>query len=120
LLDWGDLNHLVGLAVSNLNLSRSQFYELSPVEFSKALELKRVAITEESKDLLEIIRLQTLVLVDSQRLAKDQIKNPERLWSYSWEKSGIQKNDTEVTEFTDEEAKKIEARFPVAPKKVNK
>ena len=40
----------------------------------------------------ELVRLQTLTLVNIQLLKKDKIKDPRRLWVFPWERDRLEDN----------------------------
>jgi hypothetical protein len=114
------LDDILILGILKLGLSRSQFFDLSPVEFEQALKLDKIIDEDESRhrDTLDTLRLSTLVLINSQRLAKDQIKDPKKLWLYYWENEEEIKNSADEKPFSDKEAERLEKLFPLARKQI--
>ena len=92
-------------------MDAAEFYSQSPKEFSKLLEIK----AEEREGLyrqdMERMRLQTSILVNSQRTKKEQIKT-ENLIQFTWDEEKP-RQDEEQRELTEDEWSKYDNDFPV-------
>jgi hypothetical protein len=76
---------MCGIAICRLKISSDDFYNLTPIEFDYALGdyIKEVELNNRFE--LEVMRLQTLYLVNMQLDQNNQIKDVKDLMRFKWE-----------------------------------
>ena len=70
-------------------MREQDFWDTTPRAFFNAVEGYRIRRQED----LELLRLQTVYFVNVWRDKKDVIRDPRKLWQYSWEKKVITADD---------------------------
>lgn len=75
--------------MNRLGLAPAEFYQLTPAEFHYALEDHDSTHYQPSKNVCETLRIVATVIHNSAfgRKKKDQIRNPKKLFPFSWEKA---------------------------------
>lgn len=63
-----------------------EFWEMSLHDFFLKLHYYNLKEEQAYRANAELVRLQTLTLVNIQLLKKDKIKDPRRLWVFPWER----------------------------------
>lgn len=72
----------------------TQFYLLSPVEFHYAIKDDRMRQEQNTRDTFDAMRLQTWVLVNMQVKKGHQLSQPEKLFTFPWDKKKEQKTQS--------------------------
>ena len=110
-MDWNDPDVLASVAMIYIGLTREQFFDSTPLEifllFKINNEKKRNEFIATQRAMFESMRLQTLYLINIQLERKDRYKHPEKLMPFEWD----QKIKSEITRFTDEEGKRLDAKL---------
>ena len=79
------MDEIKGQALGCLNMSEEEFETMEVGTFMLKLFFANKQREDDKKFLGDVIRRQTLWLVNVQLSEQSQLKKPEQLWQYAWE-----------------------------------
>lgn len=88
-----------GIALGRLSMKVEEFEMMEVGTFFLKLFYANIKEREDRQFYGGVLRLQTMMLMNMQIEAKNQIKNPELLWKYEWDESC----EGELQNLTDQE-----------------
>lgn len=74
-----------------------EFWEMTLRDFFIKLHYFNKMKQQEYQSQAELIRLQTLTLVNIQLASKDKIKDPKRLWRFPWDEEDIKRESDDIS-----------------------
>ena len=94
------------MAISYFNMQPNIFWNLCPREFDESLVIYGKSIESSYQQSMEVMRLQTLYLINIHLQRKDQVRSVESLIPFTWDSNKI-----EIRPFYDDEAEKYKGRI---------
>ncbi|OKZ44279.1 MAG: hypothetical protein BHV68_02570 [Bacteroidales bacterium 43_8] len=91
------LNDFLGIALGVLNMKSVEFWEMTLRDFFLKLHYFNSRKQQKYQATAELIRLQTLTLVNIQLAGKDKIKSPENLWRFPWEREEQVRKEVDIS-----------------------
>ena len=91
------LNDFLGIALGVLNMKSVEFWEMTLRDFFLKLHYFNRRKQQKYQATAELIRLQTLTLVNIQLAGKDKIKSPENLWRFPWEREEQVRKEVDIS-----------------------
>lgn len=105
-----------GIAIGKLSMSVEEFEMMEVGTFFLKLFYANMKEREERQFYGNVLRMQTMLLMNMQIEAKSQIKKPELLWRYEWD----EESEGELQNLTDQEKEeRFELLRDVAKKYLN-
>ena len=98
------------MVAARLQLSHKDFNELTPVELYEAFKALNEAEYEHYKRDMEVMRLQTLHLINIQLKRDDRLTDPRQLMTFAWE----DKLEEEVEILTEDEWSELDKKYSKA------
>lgn len=89
-----DFDLLLTVGIGQMAMGRKEFGFISPRDFYNKLK----GFTQLRQADYELVRLQTIALLNIQMEKKHRINKPEDLWTFPWEKKEIKKIDKEIAQ----------------------
>lgn len=90
----------MGVALGELGMTADAFWEMRLHDFFLKLRYHYNARQAERVERAELVRMQTVALVNIQLAKKDRIKDPRQFWCFPWEE---EQGKTEPEEVSEEE-----------------
>ncbi|WP_303182169.1 hypothetical protein [uncultured Butyricimonas sp.] len=91
------LDEYLGIALGMLGMGSVEFWEMILRDFFLKLHYFNRMKQQDYQATAELIRLQTLTLVNIQLASKDKIKDPKKLWRFPWDEEETERIDDDIS-----------------------